>query len=103
MGQLSGDLPILPICNPYLYFQKKMKAMMYSSMLDHSNPSIRDLELLKLSDIHSLVFVFLFKNIYTWFPLQAKPDLLRGFVLSWFFFEKFTTKKVYNSCRLWHL
>ena len=28
--------------------------MTYSSMLDHSNPLFRDLELLKLSDIHSL-------------------------------------------------
>ena len=28
--------------------------MTYSPMLDHSNPLFRDLELLKLSDIHSL-------------------------------------------------
>ena len=28
--------------------------MTYSSVLDHSNPSFKDLELLKLSDIHSL-------------------------------------------------
>ena len=31
--------------------------MTYSSILDHSNPLFKDLELLKLSDIHSLQLV----------------------------------------------
>ena len=40
---------------PLLILQEKiLKAITYSSMLDHSNPLFRDLELLKLSDIHSL-------------------------------------------------
>ena len=34
--------------------KRVLKAMIYSSMSDHSNPLFRDLELLKLSDIHSL-------------------------------------------------
>ena len=38
-----------------IYTSKRvLKAMTYSSVLDHSNPLFRDLELLKLSDIHSL-------------------------------------------------
>ena len=40
---------------PLFILQKRMiKAMTYSSVLDHSDPLFRDLELLRLSDIHSL-------------------------------------------------
>ena len=44
-----------------LLLKRILKAMTYSSMSDHSNPLFRDLELLKLSDIHSpqlLLFVY---------------------------------------------
>ena len=53
MGKLSGDLPILTICNLYLCI-KKNNGSYDCSMLDYSNPLFRDPELLKLFDFYSL-------------------------------------------------
>ena len=52
---------------------RHQKAMTYGSMLDHSNPLFRDLELLKLTDIHSLQLLYCQSYI--------TPDLLELYVM----------------------